>query len=64
MSDKLKLICTACGSKDFEYPARPKPNDQVTCAGCGAASTYGELQAQAEKEAKKILDGIGKNIFR
>ena len=64
MSDKLELICTACGSKDFEYPVHPKPNDQVACAGCGASSTYGELQAQSEKEAKKMLDKISKSIFR
>ncbi len=64
MSDKLELICASCGSKKFEYPAQPKSNDKVICTGCAASATYGELQAQSEKEAKKMLDKISKNIFR
>lgn len=64
MPTKLDLICSTCRSKKFEYPANPKPNDKVVCTGCGATSKYGELQAQAEKEAKKMLEKVAKNIFR
>ena len=64
MSDLINLACSACGNEKFHQPTNPKPNDQITCAGCGAHSTYGELQRQAEKQLQKIANHAAKEIAR
>ena len=64
MSDLLNVVCKTCGSKEFEYPADPKDDDQVTCVGCKGVIKYGELNRQIENEMDNFLDDITKNIFR
>ncbi len=52
MSDleTIEIQCSDCGSKDFEFPANPKPDDVVTCSGCGRKDTYGAILQKAESE--------------
>ena len=64
MADRLEVVCDRCGSKKFKLPDNPGPNDTVTCAGCGATTTYGKLQDQAIAEAKKAVDNMFANAFK
>lgn len=57
MSDSITFKCSKCGSKQFQIPSSPKPDDVVTCAGCGATGTYAALRDMAVTQAK---DEIGK----
>jgi len=57
--ETVSIICSGCGSKGFEYPANPKPNDTVTCNGCGAQATYATILEAAEKQ---VIDGIKKDF--
>jgi RNase P subunit RPR2 len=68
MPDQITFTCKKCGSKLLEVPSNPKPNDMVTCAGCGTRSRYAEVQAasiKAGKEAmaKALRDAFGKTRF-
>ena len=35
MDDFIPLKCSKCGSKFFEIPANPEPDDAVRCRSCG-----------------------------
>jgi len=52
---EMNLKCSSCGSDQFEYPEEAKADDTVKCTGCGATARYGDLQAQAEEEAMKLV---------
>ena len=59
--------CRGCGGTDFS-PAQPGPlglASILTCAGCGAASTYEELLdaigEEAIRRANRSLDDLKKN---
>lgn len=57
------------GSQSFKCPSNPKPNDMVTCNGCGASSRYAEVQAAAVKKAtefaeKTVRDALKKAGFK
>ena len=57
---EASIICSDCGSEDFEYPANPKPDDMVTCNGCGRQDTYGALEAQALAQFEDLIKkGLG-----
>jgi DNA-directed RNA polymerase subunit RPC12/RpoP len=53
--DHLTFACASCSSETFEKPTSPKDHDKVTCTGCGAVSTWGEIRALAMKAAKKVV---------
>ena len=53
---KFTFQCSKCRSKAFDMPANPKPNDAVTCNGCGATSKYAVIQAAAIKQAKQAAE--------
>lgn len=56
----LSFYCLRCGSHEFEMPENPKASDVVTCAGCRATSTYGELKAEMGRQAESHLDDMFK----
>lgn len=60
MSDSVSFKCANCGSKEFEIPSDPQPDDVITCVGCGAKGTYASIRDMAVSQAK---DEIGK-MFR
>lgn len=51
----ITLRCAACGGDQFERPGNPKAEDKVTCAGCGATGTYGQLMQSAKKQ---VMDQV------
>ncbi len=51
----VEITCGHCGSKDFEYPGNPQPDDIVTCTGCGAIATYKEIIEATEAQSFKLL---------
>lgn len=53
--DRITFSCLACGSKDFKFPSDPKPDDLVTCAGCGATSRYEDVQKTALEQGQKAV---------
>lgn len=51
----ITLRCASCGSDQFQRPDHPKPEDEVTCAGCGATSTYGQIMKSAKEQ---VMDKV------
>jgi hypothetical protein len=47
MNDDLSLRCDKCGSTGFAMGPNPQPDTVVRCRACGAARTYGGLEAAA-----------------
>lgn len=37
MGDTISISCSDCGSKEFIKPENPKPDDIISCKGCGAS---------------------------
>lgn len=67
MSDTVQIRCAKCGSYDFKYEGISqddlKPDDIVTCAGCGASGEYAILIESAKKQfMDKIRAGFGKSF--
>jgi uncharacterized Zn finger protein len=52
---KINLKCSHCGSELFEIPSTRRPYDIIKCAGCGAQGRYGDVQASAVSQAKKVI---------
>jgi hypothetical protein len=50
MTTEAKLVC-ACGSELFAIETPETDASKVTCEGCGAVSTYGELMNEATRRA-------------
>lgn len=63
-TDTLPLVCDKCGSKEFELPKNPRPDDTVTCASCGASGRYADLQRQAVAAAKQYVSDFAKGLFK
>ncbi|MFA6986338.1 MAG: hypothetical protein WC213_09035 [Arenimonas sp.] len=59
----VTLKCAACGSDQFERPANPKPQDKITCKGCGATGTYGQvIQAGKKQIVNKVRADLTKAL--
>ncbi|MFZ4876820.1 ECs_2282 family putative zinc-binding protein [Janthinobacterium sp. Mn2066] len=64
MESNLTFTCASCGSGKFEIPSDPRPDDMVTCTGCGGAARYSDLQASAVKQAKEFVQKSLNGLFR
>ncbi len=54
---KFTLQCPSCGGTRFRAAsAKPKPDDPLTCAACGAAVRLDEVKARLEKEAREAVE--------
>lgn len=60
----IELKCAACGSKSFELPSDPQPDDFVSCAGCGAKARYEDLRIAAIEQAQKLAGEMLKDVFK
>ncbi|TAK45234.1 MAG: hypothetical protein EPO27_10465 [Betaproteobacteria bacterium] len=56
----FKAKCPRCGKTTFESPAgaKPKPEDKLTCTGCGHVVRHKDLVAQIGKEATKRVEKV------
>ena len=63
-TDQIAFKCSKCGGTLFEKPANPKPTDLITCAGCGATSRYGDVQAAAVKLTKQEVQRAFTKAFK
>jgi TIR domain len=54
--NSLSFFCLHCGSSEFTRPENPTAADTVTCSGCGAAGTHGDLRAEMGRQAKEHID--------
>jgi RNase P subunit RPR2 len=61
--DKITFKCRACGSAKFALPSNPRPDDVVTCSGCGATARYGDVQAATVKLAKREIQDMFERAF-
>ena len=61
--DRITLRCAKCGSKKFDIPANPKPNDMIACER-GDAMKFADAQKQAVALSKKIAEKTVRNSFR
>ena len=68
--DTISFKCNKCGSKDFNIPADPQPDDMVSCAKCGVEiGRYADVQEtllklakeEVEKQLRDALKGAGFN---
>ncbi|OHV96196.1 hypothetical protein AKG95_15425 [Janthinobacterium lividum] len=64
MDSRLTFICDSCGSDKFAIPSDPKPDDMISCAGCGNAARYVDLQESAVKQAKELVQKTFAGLFR
>lgn len=64
MSTTLRFQCAKCGSDKFEIPDDPKPDDTITCAGCGAQGRYGDIQSSARRQAKNAVEKVLGDIVK
>ena len=66
MSDTIKvsLNCKKCGAESFHIPDDPKPDDMLTCNGCGAQWRYDVVRNAAIQEAKSELLKIAREAFK
>ena len=64
MSDRIIFKCLKCESTDFEIPRNPKAEDMITCVGCGASGKYADVQNEAIKQAKKVVEDMAKKAFK
>ncbi len=55
MSIDHEIKCTTCG-KQFKIPKNPKPNDIITCIGCGDTGRYSDIKSSAINQAKKLIE--------
>ena len=60
---EVTIVCSDCGGKDFECPADPKPDDMITCNGCGRQDTYKVLEALALEQLEGIIKKGSGDIF-
>lgn len=63
-TDTIEFSCASCGSKEFKYPENPKPDDMITCNGCGAQDTYAAIQAAAIEQAKNAVSKVLGDSFK
>ncbi|WP_160153323.1 hypothetical protein [Microbulbifer sp. ALW1] len=63
-SDTITLHCAKCRSEKFEIPRNPKPNDVITCGGCGAQAKYGAIRDAALKQAKDLVAKQFRDLFK
>ena len=61
--DQITFRCAKCGSKKFDIPANPKPNDMIACER-GHAMKFANAQKQAVDLSKKIAEKTVRNSFR
>ena len=63
MSDLIEFACTNCGNKHIKRPADAHDEDEVSCAGCGATTTYGALKASMREQAVDEVKKSVRDIF-
>lgn len=61
-----KILCGSCKSV-LEGPTEPKPDDVVTCAGCGQHDTFQNVMAEVkqyvvDRTAKMISDSMANAV--
>ncbi len=54
-TDSIKIQCSRCGSKLFEHPSDPKPDDMITCSGCGDSARYDAVREAAIEKGKEAI---------
>lgn len=60
-----KIRCAKCGSDDFIKPDDPKPDDHITCSGCGEITRWADVESEVVKAAEKALkDQLAKAGFK
>lgn len=62
--ESIKLKCAKCGSMEFRVPTNPRPDDVISCVGCGAAGKYRDLQADALAQGKKAIEDLAREAFK
>ncbi|KZX63194.1 hypothetical protein A3710_17250 [Stutzerimonas frequens] len=60
----VALKCGKCGSKQLQVEADPKDDSVVTCGGCGAVGTYGDVMRQGKAEIMKAMQRELSNMFK
>ncbi len=60
----IKAKCPSCGETAFESStgSEPKPEDMLTCCGCGRVWRCDDLAATLAPEGKKLVDEMARNI--
>lgn len=51
---KVSIQCS-CGSRTFDIPPAPGKDDVIRCLKCGATGTFGDVAAQAQKQAAEAI---------
>ena len=62
--DRISFKCSKCGSSKFDIPTNPKPNDVITCAGCGATGRYDDIKTKATELAKAEVERKLRDAFK
>ena len=62
-TESIEFSCSSCGSKDFEFPTNPQPDDLVTCNGCGGQEKYGVLIETAINQTEGFISKMVENVF-
>lgn len=64
-SSHISLRCQRCGSEQFQMPrADPRPEDVISCAGCGAQGRFDQIRADALRQAKEQVERALHDAFR
>ena len=50
--DQITFRCAKCGSKKFDIPANPKPNDMIACER-GHAMKFADVQKLGRRPQQK-----------
>lgn len=61
---QITFKCAHCGSEQFDIPSNPKPDDVITCGGCGRTGKYSEVQKSARDKALKAAEDQAREAFR
>ena len=64
MSSNIEFSCTRCGSKQFQIPTNPKPDDMVVCSGCGGQAKYGVIMDSASNQAKDSVSKMFREAYK
>ena len=60
----ISILCGICQSLDFDIPREPKPDDTITCLGCGETGNYGEFISAAIEQVGHKRDEIVSVLIR
>jgi len=60
----ITIRCHKCKGLDFDIPREPKPEDLITCLGCGESGPYGEITTAALEKLHQKRDEIISVLIR